>query len=150
MNWRRDLLVVVGANALCVVLLSLGMHLTLRLTPAGSLLIDSWVVRDDRTAVADVAGEYGDPLGLLTEVVPFWLTVVGCTVAVLVGGVVGWLAVARAFWLPLLAILPLTASPLLIDVRAADVWLRAALWGLLACLAAAAVRRSRVRRAERA
>ena len=142
----HDLLIVIAGNVLCLALIVVGTFVVMRTSSEGRLMRELAAASNDPGARAAVINGFEDPWGAVT-----WgnrlLTLVCGVAAAVVGATVGTLVWHRAFWIPILSVLPLVASPLLTPSYATS-WFRAAAWGAVAWAAATLV--SRWRRTRRA
>jgi hypothetical protein len=137
----RDVLIVIAGNVLCLALIAVGTFVVMRTSSEGRLMREYAAAADDPAAKAAVINRFEDPWGAV-----MWgtwlLTLAGAVEAAIVGAIVGLLASRRTFWMPILSVLPLTATPLMTPSYATS-WLRAAIWGAIAWAAATLVSRWR-------
>lgn len=137
----HDLLIVIMGNVLCLALIGVGTFVVMRTSSEGRLMREYAAAGDDPAARAAVINGFEDPWGAVT-----WgnrlLTLVCGVAAAVVGATVGTLVWHRAFWIPILSVLPLVASPLFMP-SSARIWFSAAGFAAIAWAAATVVRRWR-------
>lgn len=141
----RDVFVLIGGVALCVILMAVGTYAVLRTTSVGQLLSDVQNTRYDPAARSEVLAGYDDSFQLVTETLPRLLTIVGLAISVIVGAFVGTLAAPRRAWMSVVSVLPLAATVLVIQPTARASWLFAFVWMGAALAAANVARRWRSR-----
>jgi hypothetical protein len=138
----HDVLIVIAGNVLCLALIALGTFVVMRTSSAGRLMIEYAAASNDPAAQVAVLDRYEDPFGTVMSLEDWLLLVSGVTAAI-VGAMVGALVWHRAFWIPILSVLPLAVSPLLTLSSYPAAWFRAAAWGAIAWAAATLVGRRR-------
>jgi hypothetical protein len=102
----RNAVAVAAGNVLCAIRLDSALFAVLRLTGAEQLMALAHTAGDDPAAHAEALAKYPDPFGLVMESVPFWLEVVACAVALIVGMAVGFLTGGRSPWLGVASVAP--------------------------------------------
>ena len=102
MKILRAVLTVVLGNVVALLLIAVAGFLTVRFTPWGH-----WAVDSSRTASAELASKYGDPVALLQRGVLFHLWITGPVIALVVGVLAALLFRRVAWWVSTLSIVSL-------------------------------------------